>query len=86
MKIQSMISDVELFTYQELKRNKLYIIRNGGWAEGLLFCPNKDWLKPDVMRGIVFKEDEISFVAWEDCPETRFELAPPETTVTLTQG
>lgn len=86
MEIKTIISDIELLTYQELKQNKLYIMRYAAWAEGLLFCPNKDWQKPDVIRGIVFKKDEITFIAWEDCLETKFELAPSETTVTLTQG
>lgn len=86
MNIKTMISGAPLLTYEELEKNKLYIIHHNGWAKGLLFCPKKDWKKLDVISGIVFEKDEITFIDWEDCLETRFELAPPETTVIITQG
>lgn len=86
MKIQSNITTNPLLTYQELQTETLYIMRDAGWANGLLFYPNKDWQKPDVIRGVVFTEDRIAFITWADCPDTRFELAPSETTITITQG
>lgn len=75
-----------LLSYQELSLNTLYIIRSPtSWAYGKVFI-KKSHGEQYLVEGYIFEQARMAEVAWNTGYQAKmFELAPPGTSVTLTQ-